>query len=165
MAGIPKGKAALEALRTNEKKWSKELMEAGWVAFPSILLEKQQAIGLSPTDVNIILHLASYWWTADNKPYPSKASIAAALGVKPRTVQRRIAAMEHAGLIQREERRTSKNGSDTNRYHLDGLIEAAKPYALEKLAVRKQRKAEDEKRKKKKGRPDLYVVGNASETD
>ncbi len=96
----------------------------------------------------------SYWWTAENKPYPSKASIAAAIGVQPRTVQRRIAALEHAGLIHREERRTSKNGSDTNRYHLDGLIEAVKPYALEKLEVRKQRKAEDENRRKKQIPPD-----------
>jgi hypothetical protein len=158
VAGTPKGKVALEALRTNEKKWSKEVMEAGWVAFPSILLEKQQAIGLTPTDVNIILHLVSYWWTAENKPYPSKASIAAAIGVQPRTVQRRIAALEQARLIQREERRTSKNGSDTNRYHLDGLIEALKPYALEKLEIRKLRKAEDEIRRNKKGRPHLRVV-------
>ena len=99
------------------------------------------------------------------EPRPPLTRKFRALGVKPRTVQRRIAALEQAGLIQREERRTSKNGSDTNRYHLDGLIAAAKPYALEKLAVRKQRKAEDEKRRKKKGRPDLYVVGNASEAD
>ncbi len=28
MAGIPKGKAALETLHINEKKWSKELMDA-----------------------------------------------------------------------------------------------------------------------------------------
>ena len=47
MAGLPKGKAALETLHINEKKWSKEVMDAGWVAFPSILLEKQQAIGLT----------------------------------------------------------------------------------------------------------------------
>lgn len=158
MADLSRGKAALDALSTNEKKWSKELMEAGWVSFPSILLEKQQAIGLTPTDVNIILHLVSYWWVADNKPYPSKASIAAAMGVQPRTVQRRIAALEGAGLIRREERRTAKNGSDTNRYHLDGLIDAVKPYALEKITVRQQRKEEDEQRRRKKGRPPLHVI-------
>jgi predicted transcriptional regulator len=165
MAGIPKGKAALETLHINEKKWSKELMDAGWVAFPSILLEKQQAIGLSAVDVNIILHLASYWWTAENKPHPSKSTIAEAIGVTPRTVQRRIAAMEHAGLLRREERRISKEGSKTNLYHFDGLIKEAKPFALEKIAVRNKRKAEDEHRRKKKGRPNLRLVGNASEDD
>ena len=164
MAGTPQGKQALEALRTNEKKWSPEVMEAGWVALPSIILEKQQAIGLTPTDVNILLHLFSYWWTAENKPYPSKASLAAAIGVEPRTVQRRIAAMERAGLIWREERRTSKNGSDTNRYHFDGLIQAVKRFAQEKTALRNQQKAEKEQWKKKK-RPDIRLVKDASKED
>ncbi len=164
MAATPKGKEALEALRTNEKKWSPEVMQAGWVAFPSILLEKQQAIGLTPTDVNIILYLLSYWWTAENKPYPSKASIAKAIGVEPRTVQRRIAALEKAGLIWREERRTSKNGSDTNRYHFDGLIEAAKRFAQEKIALKNQQKAQKEQWQKKK-RPDLRLVKDSSDND
>jgi DNA-binding transcriptional ArsR family regulator len=165
MAAIPQGKAALETLRINEKKWSKELMDAGWVAFPSILLEKQHALGLDPIDVNILLHLATYWWTAENKPHPSKGSIAAAIGVKPRTVQRHIAAMEHAGLILREERRISRQGSKTNLYHFDGLIKEAKPFALEKIEMRDQRRAEDEKRRKKKGRPSLRLVGNSSVDD
>jgi hypothetical protein len=59
MAGTPQGQAALETLHINEKKWSEELMDAGWVSFPSILLEKQKALGLSAVDVNILLHLAS----------------------------------------------------------------------------------------------------------
>jgi len=54
------------------------------------------------------------------------------MGITPRTVQRRIAAMERDGLIRREERRISKQGSKTNLYHFDGLIEAAKNFALEK---------------------------------
>jgi predicted transcriptional regulator len=104
-------------------------------------------------------------WTAENKPHPSKSTIAEAIGVTPRTVQRRIAAMEHAGLIQREERRISKEGSKTNLYHFDGLIQEAQPFALEKIAVRTKRKAEDEHRRKKKGRPNLRLVGNAADDD
>jgi hypothetical protein len=48
-------------------------------------------------------------------------------------VQRRIAAMESASFIRRKERR---KGSNTNRYHLDGLIKAAQSYAEEKLQQR-----------------------------
>jgi hypothetical protein len=158
MAGTSQGQAALEALHINEKKWSKELMDAGWVSFPSILLEKQKALGLSAVDVNILLHLASYWWTAENKPHPSKSTLAEAIGVTPRTVQRRIAAMERDGLIRREERRISKQGSKTNLYHFDGLIDAAKGFALEKIELRAQRKAEDANRRKRKGRPNLHIV-------
>ena len=32
--------AEVEALRRNEAKWSKPLMDAGWNAIPSIIIEK-----------------------------------------------------------------------------------------------------------------------------
>ena len=35
----------VEKLRTNEKKWSKTLMDAGWTVISSIILEKQAALG------------------------------------------------------------------------------------------------------------------------
>jgi hypothetical protein len=63
-------------VRVNEKKWSKVLMDAGWTAMPSVIIERQKALGLDSLDMNIILHLASYWWTRDNKPHPSKTTIA-----------------------------------------------------------------------------------------
>lgn len=83
------------------------------------------------------------WWTKDNKPHPSKRTIAEALGVDPRTVQRRIAAMEKAGFIHREQRRMRGKGSKTNHYSLDGLIREAQPYAKEKLEERARREEED----------------------
>jgi hypothetical protein len=152
--------AAAEALRVNEKKWTKLLMDAGWTCIPGVIIERQRALGLDPIDINILMHLAGHWWTEDNKPYPSKVTIATALDVTPRTVQRRIAAMESAGFIRREERRIPGKGSNTNRYHLDGLIKAAQPYAQEKLEQRAER---DEQRKKavaRKGKPRLRVVKN-----
>ncbi len=30
-------------LRVNEQKWSKPLMDAGWTAFPSTIIEEQKA--------------------------------------------------------------------------------------------------------------------------
>ncbi|HEX2999850.1 MAG TPA: helix-turn-helix domain-containing protein [Armatimonadota bacterium] len=145
-------------IRVNEKKWSKLLMDAGWTAVPSVLLERQKAIGLDALDMNIILHLSIYWWTHDNKPHPSKKTIAEALGVNPRTVQRRIAALEKSNFITREERRVKGKGSRTNLYHFDGLIKAAQPYAkekIEKLAERAQERTETVARK---GRAKLKLV-------
>ena len=151
---------AAKELRVNERKWSKTLMDAGWTAVPTVIIERQKALGLDPTDVNIILHLASYWWTSDNKPHPSKKTIAEALGVTPRTVQRRIAAMEEAGFIRREQRRIPGKGSRTNLYHLDGLIKEAKPFAEEKLKERMRREKDDKSRPGRKGRPHLKVVSS-----
>src|SRR5262245_14645826 len=113
----------------NEAKWTAALMRAGWTVIPNIIFERQQALGLGPIDINILLHIVSYWWEPHNKPHPSKTAIASAIGVDPRTVQRHIAALERGGLIRREQRRTSRTGSKTNIYHLDGLIAAATPYA------------------------------------
>ena len=154
----PKRTQAAKELRVNEQKWSKPLMDAGWTALPSVIIERQKALGLDATDMNIILHLVSYWWENDNKPHPSKKTVAEAIGVTPRTIQRRIAAMEKAGFIRREERRILGKGSLTNRYHFDGLIQEALPYAKEKLEERARREREDRTRPGRKGRPRLRVV-------
>lgn len=140
-----------------ERKWTKPLTDAGWTAIPNVLFERQSAIGLEPLDINIILHLAGYWWKADNRPYPSKETLATAIGVSPRTIQRRIAAMEAAGFIQRVERKSAKGRSLSNEYSLAGLIKEATPYAQEKTAEKKQRKAATAAKAKRK-KPDLSLV-------
>lgn len=152
MAAEPKDIEA-EKLKTNELKWSKQLMAAGWTAVPTVFIERQKALGLDAVDINILMHLAAYWWTADTKPHPSKATIADALQITPRSVQRRIARLEKDGFVRREERRIPGKGSKTNIYHLDGLIKAAGPYAQEKIediAKKAEAKAERIKRKRTK---------------
>jgi hypothetical protein len=151
--------ADAEVLRKNEAKWSKPLMAAGWNALPSIIIEKQKALGLDAIDMNIILHLSHYWWTAETLPFPSVATIADAIGVKPRTVQKRIKALDELGLLTRIERRHTRFGSDTNQYSFEGLIKAALPYAQEKLAARAKRE-EAEKERIARKRPKLTVVSS-----
>lgn len=146
-------------LRTNEKKWSKPLMDAGWTALPSVIIENQRQLQLSPLDLNIILYLASKWWTAEGKPFPSKTTMAKAMDVHPRTIQKHIAALEGANYIRREERRT-ETGSKTNIYHLEGLIKAAKPFALEKLAEKKDKAELAKRRQNRAGAPKLRLVKN-----
>lgn len=149
--------ADVETLRKNEAKWSKPLMAAGWNAIPSIIIEKQEALGLDAIDMNIIVHLSNHWWTADNAPHPSVEKIAKAIGVKPRTVQKRIKALHELGLITREERRYTRRGSATNLYHFDGLIKAATPFAEEKLAKLAARAKEESERLSRK-KPTLTLV-------
>ena len=144
-------------LRTNEKKWSKPLMDAGWTALPSVIIENQKQLGLSPLDLNIVLYLASKWWTAEGKPYPSKSTMAKAMDVHPRTIQKHVAGLEGAGYLLREERRT-ETGSKTNIYHLDGLIKAAKPFAEEKLAEMKDKAEMAKRRQNRRGAPKLRLV-------
>lgn len=126
-------------LRVNERKWSKTLMDAGWTVLPTVLIEQQREMRLDPIDMNILLHLASYWWLSDKKPHPSKKTIASAMGIHPRTVQRHIANLEKKQLIKREQRRIMGKRSETNLYHFDGLIATALPFAKEKIQRKKWR--------------------------
>jgi hypothetical protein len=153
-----------ERLKRNEEKWSSTLMEAGWTVLPSIILEKQHALGLDAIDVNILLQLARYWWYSDNPPHPSKASIARCIGVDPSTVRRHIASMEHDGFIRREARYNTKvGGQESNRYYFDGLIKAATPHAQEFIAMREKQRTEDAARRgRKKPRPALIVDNTAA---
>ncbi len=152
-----------QGLRVNETKWTKELMAGGWTVIPNIIVERQSVLGLDAIDINILMHLACYWWTPDNKPHPAKSTIAKAMEVHPRTVQRRIAQMEKSGFIRREERRVRGKGSNTNLYHFDGLINAATPYAAEKVQEIAERNAERKARAARKGKPRLRLVKDDEE--
>jgi predicted transcriptional regulator len=140
-----------------EKKWTRPLADAGWTALPNVIFERQHALGLDPLDINIILHLASYWWKAGNDPYPSKSTIAAAIGVNPRTVQRHIAKLEAAGFVSRTARSSKKSGRLSNQYSFTGLIKECTPFALERIEEKKKRMSEATARAKRK-RPLLTVV-------
>jgi hypothetical protein len=150
-------KAEADTLKRNEKKWTKPLMDAGWNAIPSIIIEKQAALGLDAVDMNIIVHLSHYWWNAEKLPHPSIETIAAAIGIGPRAVQKRIKALEGANLLTRTQRRKTRNGSDTNLYGFEGLIKAATPFAIEKVKARED-KAQQERERVLRKKPKLTVV-------
>lgn len=158
MAPTQTKSSAAAQLKQNERKWTKTVMDAGWNAFPSIIIERQAALGLDPVDINIILHLTQYWWFADNLPHPSVATIAKALRVSERTVIRRITALEKAGLMERNERRKTPYGSMTNLYSFNGLIREITPHAIEKAAeIAAATKAKADRLARKKPR---LVVSN-----
>lgn len=139
-----------EGLRSNEEKWTLPLLQAGWSMLPNVILERQQALGLDPVDINILLHLVRHWWRPGDKPYPSKKTIAECMGVDARTVQRHIASLEKGGLIQRITRKDPRYGQQSNIYDLSGLITAATPYAQEAIETRRKRREEDAERRKRK---------------
>lgn len=148
----------VEELKRNEQKWTKPLMDAGWTVLPSVILDRQRALGLTPTDVCILMHLAKHWWYEDNLPHPSKKAIAECMNVTESTVQRRIRHMERDGLIERVKRYNPKTGGQqTNAYDFTGLIKSATPYAQEAIQDREEKKhAAADRRKRKRA---LRVVG------
>lgn len=152
-----KTKSRQDSLRRNEKKWTAPLMDAGWTVLPSIILERQRALGLDAVDVNILLHLARHWWHADTLPHPSKRTIAECMDIDVSTVRKRIAALESSGFIRRRPRFDPRYGQTSNEYDFSGLIESATPYALEALEERRARQRESAAKRTRK-RPLLRVV-------
>ena len=76
-------------------------MDAGWTCIPSTIILRQQAFGLDPVDMNIVLVIAAHWWKADQPAFPSKKLIADTIGKDPTTVRRRLAKLEKDGMIER----------------------------------------------------------------
>lgn len=158
MTAIKKPLTAVKASeQESRKKWGNELIEAGYTIFPSTLLRRQSALGLDPIHVNILMLMFTYWWTADNLPYPSKNTMAEAIGVDPSTVRRRIKQLEELKFIKRIERRKANDRSDTNQYSFKGLIKALKPFAEEEIEAKDAAKLAKAKRMARK-KPALSMV-------
>lgn len=153
-----KPKEKSEELGKNEKKWGAPLMKAGWSLIPDIIIQKQAALGLEPIDFSIVMILCTFWWERDRPARPGKRRIATALGVDPRTIQRRIQKLERLGLVERRERKNRDGDNDPNEYLLTGLVTKATPFALEKLALKEQHAKEEEQRAKR-GRARIRIVG------
>lgn len=135
------------AQKVLEAKWGKTLIAAGFTALPDVIFQYQKALKLKPLDILILLHLASYWWKPNENPWPAKGTIADALDVDPRTVQRSIKKMEELGYIKRIERKAKAGDNLSNEYDLRGLVKAAKTHAEEKIALKAKRAAEDKSRR------------------
>lgn len=152
----PKTKEASK--RSVEARWGKVNTAAGWTALPSVLFMRQQALRLDALDLNIVLHLAGAWWDADRHPYPTVETLAMAIGVTERTIQRRIAELEQWGYIKRVERFTKAGSQTSNAYDLSGLVKACEPFAKEHSEEREQRKKEAVARSTRKKPKALLVI-------
>ena len=82
-------------------KWGKALDGTGFQIVPNLLLTQQGNLGLSTTDIVVLLHLNRYWWTRDQHPYPSPTRIAGQMGLHPRSVERCLKRLAAKGAIRR----------------------------------------------------------------
>lgn len=123
-----------------EGKWGKKVIASGYTSVPDVIIKYQQRLKLTPLDMNVLLHLLSYWWDAPNLPRPSKKTLAAAINVDPSTIRRCLQKLEKAGYLSRIEHRKAY-GSRPNQYNLQGLVNAIQPMADEELEEIRKKKA------------------------
>lgn len=148
-----------DSLSSLEKKW-KHALDDGFTALPNVIFKHQKELELTHLDILIILHLSSFWWEATNLPRPSKASIADALNVSARTVQRRIEEMEVKGYVRRIPQKAAVGDNLPNKYDLAGLVKKAAEIAQENVKQRAKRQEEDKQRITTPKVAKLKVVAN-----
>lgn len=126
-----------------DQKWGKAVGRGGstgFVAIPEALLRGQKRLGLSSTEMMVLINVLMHWWYSDQRPFPGNARIAQRMGVSKRTVQRAFEKLEKKGLVHRDirkytaddrmeddnlsiEQEPSKTPYESRRYLvLDGLV-------------------------------------------
>lgn len=135
---------AKKASSAAEQKWGPDVMKLGFSIVPSLLFKAQHRLGLSTTQLAVLLQIMDHWWDSDRNPWPSKGLLATKLGMHARQVQRVIAQLEERGYVSRIVRSTHAGGKLSNEYDLSGLAAALKKFAPE------FQKIEDEARAKRR---------------
>lgn len=129
-----------KAERESEKKWGRAVMDLGYSMVPSLIFHAQARLGLSPTQLVLLLHLADYWWHREQMPFPSKAALAERMGIKERQIQRYMTELEKGGFIKRLERFAGHKGQQSNEYDMTGLVDKLKKLEPEFRQVKDQAK-------------------------
>lgn len=149
---VKSGRAKKDDRKASEQKFGKPVIEIGFTVIPSLLLQAQERLGLSPIQLNIILQLMDFWWKPGDKPYPSQKRIADRMQVSTRTVQRHLRELETAGLINRIARMKADGGRTTSEYDMKGLVGQLQLLEPEFTKIAKDRQA-IQKKKRQTERP------------
>ena len=129
-----------KAERESEKKWSRAVMDLGYSMVPSLIFHAQARLGLNPTQLVLMLHLADYWWHRAQMPFPSKAALAERMGLSERQIQRYLTELENGGFIERVERFAGHKGQQSNEYNMTGLVDKLKKLEPDFRQVKEQAK-------------------------
>lgn len=103
------------------QKWGDGLRQ-GWTAVPTLMLDLPK-LDLRPLTFSVLVQLVSFWWSHDQRPFPSRALLARRLGVSVRSIHRALDELEDRGLIERLKRHRNDGGRASTEYDLSGLVE------------------------------------------
>ena len=125
-----------------KEKWGSNSSALGWVAIPTLLLFSQKELGITSSELNVLLNVIAHWWEKSKYPFPSQGAIAYRSGLSLKTVQRALNGLEAKGLIIKEH--TARSNSITkgrNIYDLSPLIDEldkVSPRVLGNMMLRKK---------------------------
>lgn len=101
---------------------------------PALLLRAQRRLGLSPTQLALIIQLSDFWWDDGKIPWPKKETVGQRLNLSDKQVQRIVRDLEERGYVQRV-KRVTRHGRTSNGYDLSGLVRKLQELAPEFAAV------------------------------
>jgi len=156
--------SASTAKNRSERKWGKEVMDcSGFTILPSLLLRAQKRLGLSATELMLVIQLVDFWWTEEQIPWPTKETLGQRLSLSDKQIQRLARGLEERGYVKRVVRKT-RHGRTSNGYDLAGLVKRLKELAPEFAeAANANRKVERRGGLRKKG-PKMRLVPRASKS-
>ena len=118
---------------TIRERWGSAVGEgtAGFTAVPSLLIRSQALLGLTSTQLVVLLNVLTHWWRSDDPPYPRPTTIAKRMGIDRRSVERALHALEGMGLIQRLPSEEADGQPAIRRILVDGLVHRLQQLARE----------------------------------
>ncbi|MDQ6418184.1 DnaD domain protein [Paenibacillus sp. LHD-117] len=137
--------------------WSAAMGEGG-VFLPNVLLRTAGSLGLTDSDVLLMLQLMSYA-QAEYTDFPTMEQLAERMGTTPRTVGERISRLIKGGFLSIDDYVDGSSGMQSERYNWSGwFMKAAEQAAEERReAKRSERQAPSEARARKPA-SDLFSV-------
>lgn len=106
-------------VHTLRTKWREAVGEgSGFVAVPVTLLRMQTKLGLTATDMMVLINLLAHWWNPAAPVFPRTTTIAKRMGINERTIQRAMRKLVKLGLAEpgRDER-------NRRTYRFNGLVD------------------------------------------
>ena len=100
------------------ERWGSSVISDGFQMVPHQFLKSQGLLGLTDSEMMVLLNVLDYWWATDRLPFPSTRTLARRMGCTERKVQRHLAALVKKRYLSRSQRA----GSFAKEYDLSALI-------------------------------------------
>jgi len=101
----------------------RDVLKQGFTAVPNALLRHQARLGLTATELVLLLQIWSYWWEEPVLPYPSVSTLGSAMGSGERQIRHLLGGLAARGLIRILPRHSAAGAQVSNAYDLGPLLD------------------------------------------
>lgn len=121
------GPAVTHSPTSPKTKWGKAVTGGrnGFQVLPDVLVRNQGHLGLSSTEMVVLVNILMHWWEREPEkmPHPRAEQIAKRIGTSTRTVQRCIDSLCSAGLLEWMPTERGENGLSVRRLDVRRLVQ------------------------------------------